>query len=82
MSVLIFLVGALLGLVLGTALCVRYLRQELAARIGPRMDLILLKLDNVQSAVNLALVNWHAELHGHLPRSCPHANNEAFRKLD
>lgn len=65
MSVLIFLIGALLGLVLGAALCVRYLRQELTARIGPTMDLVLLKLDNVHSAVNVALANWHAELHNH-----------------
>ncbi|HEY2764572.1 MAG TPA: hypothetical protein VGJ13_11250 [Pseudonocardiaceae bacterium] len=65
MSVLIFLIGALLGLLLGAALCVRYLRQELTARIGPSMDLMVLKLDNVQSAVNIALANWHAELHNH-----------------
>jgi predicted component of type VI protein secretion system len=65
MSVLIFLIGALLGLVLGAALCVRYLRQELTARLGPTLDLLLLKLDNVHSAVNVALANWHAELHNH-----------------
>lgn len=67
MSVLIFLIGALLGLVLGAALCVRYLRQELTARIAPTMDLVLLKLDNMHSAVNVALANWHAELHNHQP---------------
>lgn len=63
MQVLIFLIGALLGMLLGTALCVRYLRQELTARIGPTLDLLVLKLDNVNSAVNIALANWHAELH-------------------
>ena len=65
MSVLIFLIGALSGLVIGTVLCIRYLRQELTARIGPTMDLVLLKLDNMHSAVNIALANWHAELHNH-----------------
>jgi len=65
MSVLIFLIGALLGLVLGAALCMRYVRQEVTARIGPTMDLVLLKLDNMHSAVNIALANWHAELHRH-----------------
>lgn len=65
MSVLIFLIGTLLGLLLGAALCVRYLRQELTAKISPTMDLLLLKLDNVHSAVNVALANWHAELHNH-----------------
>ncbi|MGH4018914.1 MAG: hypothetical protein ACRDT0_06650, partial [Pseudonocardiaceae bacterium] len=54
MSVLIFLIGLLLGMVVGAALCVHYVRQELTARIGPTMDLVLLKLDNVQGAVNLA----------------------------
>lgn len=81
MSVLIFLIGALLGLVLGAALCVRYLRQELTARIGPTMDLVLLKLDNVHSAVNVALANWHAELHNHPPAPGDHQPPVAPRKL-
>lgn len=74
MSVLIFLIGALLGLVLGAALCMRYVRQEVTARIGPTMDLVLLKLDNMHSAVNIALANWHAELHNH-PR--PHREQDS-----
>ena len=65
MSVLIFLIGALLGLVIGAPLCMRYVRQEVTARIGPTMDLVLLKLDTMHSAVNIALANWHAELHNH-----------------
>jgi hypothetical protein len=63
--VLIFFLGALLGLVVGVIGCVRYVRQELTARIGPTMDLMQLQLDNVQSAVNLALASWHAQLHDH-----------------
>lgn len=81
MSVLIFLIGALLGLVLGAALCVRYLRQELTARIGPTMDLVLLKLDNVHSAVNVALANWHAELHNHPQARRDHETPVVPRKL-
>jgi hypothetical protein len=65
MTVLIFLIGALLGLTFGVIGCIRYVRQELTARIGPTMDLMQLRLDNVQSAVNLALATWHAELHSH-----------------
>ena len=80
MSVLIFLIGALLGLVLGSALCVRYLRQELTARIGPTMDLVLLKLDNVHSAVNVALANWHAELHNHPPGRDSHQTSATPKK--
>lgn len=56
--VLIFLSSTLLGLVLGTALCVRYLRQEMTARIGPQLDLVLLKLDNIQYTV-LASTNYY-----------------------
>ena len=67
MSALIFLTGALLGLVVGAAACVRYVRQELTDRLGPGIELIHLQLSNVQAAVNLALANWHAELHGHTP---------------
>lgn len=65
MSVLIFLIGTLIGVVVGSAICVRYLRQEVAARIGPKMDLLQMQMETLQSAVNLALANWHAELHQH-----------------
>jgi hypothetical protein len=64
MIVLIFTLGTLLGIVVGVLGCVRYVRQELTARIAPTMQLMQLQLDNVQSAVNLALATWHAELHG------------------
>jgi hypothetical protein len=84
MTVLIFLIGALLGMLLGTALCVRYLRQELTARIGPTMDLLELKLDNVHSAVNIALANWHAELHNNhqhppQPQQIPKSTSRTHR---
>lgn len=65
MDVMLFMIGVLLGLVGGSALCIRYLRQEMTARIGPSIELLRLQLDNVQSGVNLALANWHAELHDH-----------------
>lgn len=71
MLILIFLIGALLGLLLGAAVCVRYLRQELTARIGPTMQLMQLQLDNLQTAVNLALATWHAELHRHTSQPRP-----------
>lgn len=71
MLVLIFLIGALLGLVVGAAVCVRYLRQELTARISPTMDLLQLQLHNLQGSVDIALANWHAELHRHTPSRNP-----------
>jgi hypothetical protein len=67
MLVLIFLVGALLGVLAGGALCVRYLRREVAADIGPRLRRIQLQLDNLETAINLTLVTRYAELSGRLP---------------
>jgi hypothetical protein len=60
--VLIFLIGALLGVLVGGAFCVRYLRHEIAADIGPAMRRMRLQLDNLETAINLALVTRYAEL--------------------
>jgi hypothetical protein len=59
---LIFLVGALLGVIMGGTLCVRYLRREIAADIGPRLKRVQLQLDNIESQLNLAIVTRYAEL--------------------
>ncbi len=56
---LVFLVGALVGALLGGALCVRYLRQEVAANIGPKIQHIQLQLDNIQAELNLAITTRH-----------------------
>jgi hypothetical protein len=65
--VLIFLVGALLGMLVGGMACVRYLRHEVAANIGPRLRRMQGQLDNLETAVNLALVTRYAELSERLP---------------
>ena len=57
---LVFLLGALLGALMGGALCVRYLRQEVAANIGPKIQHIQLQLDNIQAELNLAITTRHA----------------------
>jgi hypothetical protein len=62
MFLLIFVVGALLGVLAGGALCVRYLRHEIAADIGPQLRRLRLQLDNLEAAVNLALMTRYAEL--------------------
>ena len=41
MIVMIFIIGLLIGVLGGGALCVRYLRQEIAANIGPRLRRVL-----------------------------------------
>jgi hypothetical protein len=62
MLILIFLVGALLGVLSGGALCVRYLRREVADDIGPKLKRIQLQLDSVETALNLALLTRYTEL--------------------
>jgi hypothetical protein len=59
---LIFFLGALLGVLVGGMFCIRYLRHEIAADIGPEMRHMRSQLDNLETAVNLALVTRYAEL--------------------
>jgi hypothetical protein len=59
---LIFLVGALLGILIGGALCVRYLRREIAADIGPCLRRMQAQLDILEATLNLALTTRYAEL--------------------
>jgi hypothetical protein len=59
---LIFLVGALLGLIMGGTLCVHYLRREIAADIGPALRRVELQLDNIETQLNLAIMTRYAEL--------------------
>jgi hypothetical protein len=59
---LVFLVGALLGTLTGGMFCVRYLRREIAADIGPRLKRIEGQLDTLEATVNLALFTRYAEM--------------------
>ena len=63
---LIFLVGILLGALIGAMLCVRYLRQEIAGNVGPQLRRIQAQLDALEAEVNLALQVRHAELSSRL----------------
>ena len=51
---MVILLGLLIGLLIGAVACARYLRQEIAANIGPRLRRIELQLDTLQAEVNLA----------------------------
>ena len=73
MVLLILCVGALLGVLAGGALCARYLRSAIADDIGPQLRRLHAdvdpqlrrmqnQLDNIESAVNLALATRYAEL--------------------
>jgi hypothetical protein len=63
-----FLIGALSGALAGCLIWGRYLRREIAADIGPRLQRIQLQLDNLEMALNLALVTRYADLTGRLPQ--------------
>ena len=62
MIVMIFLLGLLTGVLGGGALCVRYLRQEIVADIGPRLRRVQVQLDNLDAEINLALATRLADL--------------------
>jgi hypothetical protein len=62
LHMLIFLLGALLGVLLGGTLCVRYLRREIAADISPRLKRIEFQLDNIEAVLNLVITTRYAEL--------------------
>lgn len=59
---IIFILGMLLGVLGGGAVCVRYLRREIAADIGPQLRRMHGKLDNLEAALNLALMTRYADL--------------------
>ena len=62
MIVLTFLTGLLLGTLIGGAFCVRYLRREIAANVGPQLRQLNYKIEALESVLNLVLATRHAEL--------------------
>lgn len=73
MVLLIVVLGALLSVLAGGPLCVHHPRTAITADIGPqlrRMDANIdpqlrrmqNQLDNIESAVNLAMATWYGEL--------------------
>ena len=63
-----FLLGMLIGTIAGCLICIRYLRREIAADIGPRLRRIELQLDNLETAVNLGMVTRYADMASGLQR--------------
>ena len=66
MTILIFLLGSMLGLLLGALLCIRFIRQEVAGDIGPRLRRIQAQLDSLEAEVGLAIGTRYAEVSAHL----------------
>jgi hypothetical protein len=55
-------IGGMIGGLAGCGTCIRYLRREIAADIGPRLRRIQLQLDNLETAVNLGVVTRYADM--------------------
>jgi uncharacterized membrane-anchored protein YhcB (DUF1043 family) len=66
MTVLIFLLGSLLGLLVGALTCIRFVRQQVTGDLGPRLQRIQSQLDSVQAELTLAVGARYAELTAHL----------------
>jgi hypothetical protein len=66
MIVLIFIVGALLGLLGGALLCIRFVRQGVTGDLGPKLHRIEAKLDAIETELTLAAGTRYAELTAHL----------------
>ena len=66
MTVMIFTLGALLGLLTGALLCIRFIRQEVAGDIGPRLRRIQAQLDALEAEVGLVIGTRYAEVTAHL----------------
>lgn len=66
MTVLIFLLGSLLGLLVGALACIRLVRQQVTGELGPRLQRIQSQLDSVQAELTLAVGARYAELTAHL----------------
>ena len=66
MTALIFALGALMGLLTGALLCIRFIRQEVAGDIGPRLRRIQVQLDTLEAEVGLVLGTRYAEVSAHI----------------
>lgn len=75
MIILIFLVGSLLGLLLGllfgALLCIRFIRQEVAGDIGPRLRAIQSHLDALEVDVGLAIGTRYTDASPRLSQEPP-----------
>ena len=67
------LLGVLMGLLGGMAVCARFLRQEIAANIGPRLQRIERMLECLQAEIALDAETRLAALHELLEQHRPHS---------
>ena len=65
---MVIVLGVLIGLLIGAAVCARFLRQEVAANIGPRLRRIEMQLDTVRAELDLATEARLAALRNRIDR--------------
>lgn len=70
---MVILLGLLIGLLIGATVCARYLRQEIAVNIGPRLRQIEVQLDTLHAELNLATEARLAELRRQIDRGEPNS---------
>lgn len=68
---MVVLLGLLVGLLIGALACARYLRQEIAANIGPRLRHIELALESMRAELNLATETRLAALNRRIEQGKP-----------
>jgi hypothetical protein len=68
---MIVLVAALIGMLAGGAVCVRYLRREIAGDIGPRLRRMQLQLDNLEAEIHLAIATGLTDMSRRLSQDPP-----------
>jgi hypothetical protein len=61
-KMLLFVLGLLLGVLIGGALCARYVRREMTANVAPQLRQLGLKVETLESVLNLALLTRQTEL--------------------
>ena len=65
---MVIVLGALIGLLIGAVASARFLRQEMAANVGPRLRRIEMQLDALRAEVNLATETRLAALRKRIER--------------
>jgi hypothetical protein len=68
MNLFSFVLGSLVGMLVGGALIIHHLRAEIAANIGPTLERMQYQLDLIESAVDIALTKWYEVLRSYPPR--------------
>jgi len=66
MIILIFLVGSQFGLLLGALLCIRFVRQEVAGDLGPKLRQIQGQLNAIEAELTYVVSSRYADLNAQL----------------